>query len=57
LAESLLANKPRLKVIFTSGYNVEDLGGDLDHKNGLNFLQKPYSRFTLAKAVRDCLDA
>ena len=57
LAESLLGHKPGLKVIFTSGYNVDDLGVDFLQKNGSNFLQKPYTRLTLAKAVRDCLDA
>jgi len=57
LAESLVGDKPGLKVIFTSGYNVDDLAMDLVKKIGSHFLQKPYSRFTVAKAVRDCLDA
>ena len=57
LAESLLGHKPDLKIIFTSGYNVDDLGADLVPKNGSQFLQKPYTRITLAQAVRDCLDA
>ncbi len=57
LAESLLDNKPSLKVIFTSGYNVDDLGTDFLRKNASYFLQKPYTRITLAKAVRDCLDS
>jgi signal transduction histidine kinase len=57
LAESLLDNKPALKVIFTSGYNVDDLGTDFLRKNASHFLQKPYTRVTLAKAVRDCLDS
>jgi signal transduction histidine kinase/CheY-like chemotaxis protein len=56
LAESLLGYKPTLKIIFTSGYNVDDFGGDFIQRNGSHFLQKPYSRITLAKAVRDCLD-
>ncbi len=56
LAESLLEQKPGLKIIFTSGYNVDDLGGDPSLKRGSRFLQKPYSRSTLAKAVRECLD-
>ncbi|MDB6016115.1 MAG: Histidine kinase [Pedosphaera sp.] len=57
LAESLVSNKPTLKVIFTSGYNVEDIRADLANKNGTRFLQKPYSRSTLAQAVRECLDS
>ncbi|MDB6067444.1 MAG: Histidine kinase [Pedosphaera sp.] len=57
LAESLLGHKPGLKVVFTSGYNVEDLRGDQSYQKGSRFLQKPYSRFTLAQAIRDCLDS
>ena len=57
LAESLIANKPKLKVIFTSGYNVEEIGDVTGGKNGSRFLQKPYSRSTLAQAVRECLDS
>jgi CheY-like chemotaxis protein len=57
LAESLLGHKPTLKIIFTSGYNVEEFGNEAVSNNGSQFLQKPYSRFSLAKAVRDCLDS
>ena len=39
LAESLLGHKPALKVIFTSGYNVEDIGTDFIKKNTSRFLQ------------------
>ena len=57
LAESLIGHKPALKIIFTSGYNVDDLGAEFVQREGAHFLQKPYSRFTVAKAVRDCLDS
>jgi signal transduction histidine kinase len=57
LAESLLAQKPKLKVIFSSGYNVDDIGIDPGMKTGSRFLQKPYSRTKLAKAVRESLDS
>jgi signal transduction histidine kinase/ActR/RegA family two-component response regulator len=57
LADSLLANKPKLKVIFTSGYNVEEIRADMAQQAGTRFLQKPYSRSTLAQAVRECLDS
>src|SRR5262249_758715 len=43
LADSLLAAKPGLKVIFTSGYNVEDIHPDMSNKPGSRFLQQPYS--------------
>ena len=47
---------PRLKIIFTSGYNVEDSNTDFFHRGGTTFLQKPYTRLDLAKAVRSALD-
>ena len=56
LAVRLLANHPELKVIFTSGYNVEEANTDFFHRGGAAFLQKPYTRVALAKAVRECLD-
>ena len=56
LAETLSGQKAGLKVIFTSGYNVDDLGGDALRKDTYHFLQKPYTRITLAQAVRKCLD-
>src|SRR5581483_167820 len=57
LADSLLAVKPRLKIIFTSGYNVEEIRADRANNGSCRFLQKPYSRSTLALAVRECLDS
>jgi two-component system, cell cycle sensor histidine kinase and response regulator CckA len=56
LAQRLLSHKPSLKIIFTSGYNVDELDTDFIRKGGATFLQKPYTRSTLAKAVRQCLD-
>jgi nitrogen-specific signal transduction histidine kinase/CheY-like chemotaxis protein len=57
LAQELRARKPALKVIFTSGYSVDELGDNFIGKFGAGFLQKPYTRFTLANAVRARLDA
>jgi signal transduction histidine kinase/HAMP domain-containing protein len=56
LAVKLLASQPRLKIIFTSGYNVEETNTDFFRRGGAVFLQKPYTRPKLAKTVRDCLD-
>jgi PAS domain S-box-containing protein len=55
LAEKLRAEKPQLRVIYTSGYSTEirkaaRLGA------GAKFLQKPYSPSVLARLVRDSLD-
>jgi two-component system cell cycle sensor histidine kinase/response regulator CckA len=56
LAESLLAQSPRLKVIYTSGYSPGMAGRDCS-LNGRNFLPKPYSIGKLAHFVRECLDS
>ncbi len=56
LAEKILTEEPQLRVMFTSGYPMEAIGGDLA-KGGHWFLQKPYSPGSLAQAVRECLDA
>ena len=56
LAERMWADRPQLKVIFTSGYTAEAAGKDF-LGGGFNYLQKPYHPATLATTVRDCLDA
>ena len=56
LAEKLRADKPKLKVIFTSGYSADVVGKDFVLQRGLNYLQKPYDPQKLALIVRDCLD-
>ena len=56
LAERILADEPKLRVMFTSGYPTEALGPDVG-KWPHCFLQKPYDSFTLAQAVRECLDS
>jgi len=56
LAEKLRADKPSLKVIFTSGYSADVVGKDFVLQRGLLYLQKPYDPQKLALTVRDCLD-
>jgi CheY-like chemotaxis protein len=56
LARQLQVKKPQLKVVFTTGYNVESIPRDLPLKPGLNFIPKPYSASALAQTVRSCLD-
>jgi CheY-like chemotaxis protein len=56
LATKLLAEKPDLKVIYSSGYSLAVVGTDMVLQEGINFLQKPYHPRKLAQAVRDCLD-
>jgi signal transduction histidine kinase/ActR/RegA family two-component response regulator len=57
LAERLHNERPRLKVVFTSGYSAEAIGKDCVLCRGLNYLQKPYHPQKLALVVRNCLDA
>jgi CheY-like chemotaxis protein len=57
LAEKLWAERPGLKVIFTSGYSADVVGKDFALSSGLHYLQKPYHPHKLALTVRDCLDA
>lgn len=56
LAEQLLASRPELKVIYTSGYSADIAEVDFTLREGLNFLQKPYPAQKLAEIVRECLD-
>jgi PAS domain S-box-containing protein len=56
LAEKLQAERPGLKVIYTSGYSVDLLGRNGEFGQDIHFLPKPYQPHVLAKAVRDCLD-
>ena len=55
LALELRKRKPELKVIYTSGYSADVMGGDLSLTD-TRFLQKPYQPPLLAKTVRECLD-
>jgi CheY-like chemotaxis protein len=56
LASRLQAQKPELKIIYTSGYSLELVGGDYALREGLNYLQKPFYPHVLAQTVRQCLD-
>jgi CheY-like chemotaxis protein len=55
LAERLKADNPGLKILFTSGYSTELLGKDLDLREGVTFLQKPYPPVKLIQTVRNAL--
>ncbi len=55
LAEQLRRRKPRLKVIFSSGYSAESSGKEL-RDGDTSFLAKPYRPQELAQLVRRRLD-
>jgi CheY-like chemotaxis protein len=57
LAERLLNENPKLKVIYTSGYSVNVVGRDFPLEEGVNFLAKPFGTHKLVQTVRKKLDA
>ncbi|PTX97564.1 hybrid sensor histidine kinase/response regulator [Verrucomicrobia bacterium LW23] len=56
LARSLAISHPGLPIIFTSGYHSDYNSPDCELKEGVNFLQKPYSPQKLARIIRTSLD-
>jgi signal transduction histidine kinase len=56
LAQKLLAVKPNLRIVFASGYSMDNLDPVFAGNKHAVFLQKPYTHVSLAKAIRDCLD-
>jgi two-component system, cell cycle sensor histidine kinase and response regulator CckA len=56
LADQLIQLRPKIDVIYMSGYTGQSVGarGILDP--GSNFLQKPFTRDELARKVREVLD-
>lgn len=57
LSDRLRAEKPNLKVIYSSGYSEEFFGEHAPLQNESHFLPKPYDAATLLQKVRACLDA
>jgi CheY-like chemotaxis protein len=57
LAAKLQAEKPSLKIIYTSGHSTHLLGKYSGLEAGLNFLPKPYNPQSLAATVGCCLDS
>ncbi|HTI70789.1 MAG TPA: response regulator [Candidatus Limnocylindria bacterium] len=57
LAKVLRAERPDLKIIFSSGYGNRDQEWEETLEEGVNFLPKPYQSNDLARIVRRRLDA
>jgi CheY-like chemotaxis protein len=57
MAEWLNTTYPNLKVLFTSGYTDDDIAHHGVLNKGIEFLSNPYTRATLARKVREMLDA
>lgn len=56
LAVRLLADSPKLKVIYNSAYTTEFFDQGTDVLAGVNYLQKPFSLNLLVQTVRAALD-
>ena len=56
LAQRLLQENHKLKVIYVSGYSAEVAGRDFPLEEGVNFLPKPFETEKFAQTIRQCLD-
>ena len=57
MAEWLKSTYPDIKVLFTSGYTDDAIAHHGVRDPGVAFLPKPYTPSTLARKVREMLDA
>jgi PAS domain S-box-containing protein len=57
LAQRILQDNPKLKVIYMSGYSAVVASKDFPLQEGVNFLTKPFQTQKLAQAIRQNLDA
>ncbi len=57
LAEEILKRSPDIKTLFISGYTNNAIVRHGRHNLGVAFLHKPFSPATLARKVREILDA
>jgi two-component system, cell cycle sensor histidine kinase and response regulator CckA len=56
LAEELLRHRPRLSVVYMSGYTGQAVGADGVLDEGSCFLPKPFTREALARKLREALE-
>jgi len=57
LSARLLENRPEMKCLFMSGYSANIIASQGVLKEGLSFVQKPFSKKELAIKVREALDS
>jgi PAS domain S-box-containing protein len=57
LSAAVLARRPEVKVLYTSGYTENVLMQDGRLPRGVRLLAKPYRKLDLARMLRDTLDA
>ncbi|MDD5090414.1 MAG: ATP-binding protein [Candidatus Wallbacteria bacterium] len=56
LSARILSFQPGIKCLYMSGYNADILAHNGIIIDGINFIQKPFSRMTLLGKVREALD-
>jgi CheY-like chemotaxis protein len=56
LSDRLRDIRPPIKTLYVSGYADETLVDDAPSKEGIDFLQKPFTPQQLAQAVRQAID-
>ncbi len=56
LAEQMLKENPKLKVIYSTGYSTMNASQDFPLEEGVNFLSKPFDSHKLAQTIRSRLD-
>jgi signal transduction histidine kinase len=57
LAAQLASSRPKMKVLYISGYTDDAIMQHGLLEEGIAFLQKPYTRYALTRKVRDVLDS
>jgi PAS domain S-box-containing protein len=57
LARNLLPHHPEMKCLFMSGYTANIIANQGVLDDGVNFIQKPFSRIDLGTKVREVLEA
>ena len=57
LSRQLLRERPDMRILYVSGYPDETMASQGILEPGASFLQKPFTPETLARKVREVLDA
>ena len=57
LAECLMESRPEMKNLYMSGYTANIIANQGVLKEGVSFIQKPFSKNELAAKVREALES